>query len=195
MSIKMPNNTYLLASSTQGLTGPTSENILLQAAYHVPLVWSLGLASSDIKTLSRFDEEGYEYLVCGASVARKEFISRLTSRMKSARLAFAHHGDVSYHMKLFVDWLVTQTCEFICIDWTEYNFLNGDDHEFMIAAIAEAEIAPTGGVAKLTETSTVIEGTRFITLEQARAGDASQDEQYTFFRLLGDSSTISVPWS
>jgi len=190
----MSNNCYFLASNSPGLIEPVAGNILLEAPYHLPLVWMLGLASDDIMTMNRLDNEGRDYLVCGAWVARQTFIDRLASRIELARLAFAARGDVGYHMALFADWLATQNCAYLCINWTEYNFLNGDDHEWVVAAVGEAAQLPHVGISKLLETSTVIDGARFITLDQARAGDFSQDEQFTFFRLLGNSYSTPVPW-
>lgn len=190
----MANTSYLLGVDAPQPASPTPDNILLEAPYHLPLLWVACLAREQLFEQERVAADAEPYLGCGAVLARSAAMEQLRRRTDALANAFASRGDLRYHIALFLGWLDTLACEYLCLDWSEYNFLNGDEHERVKRAIAELDALPVSDCPTLLDVSTVIEGARFVTLEQAQAGDYSDDEMASFFRLLGDSYTVPVPW-
>jgi len=190
----MSNTSYLLSGDGLRPTLPSSTNILLEVPNHVPLLWLAALHSSDLFSEIRVGTNGKEYPACGAVVERIEAIDRLKFHSKFLHKIFMSRGDVRYHIALFGKWISELPCTHLCFDWTEYNFLNGDEHERICKAVDEMEHSNPVAHVLLQEISRISPGARFITLEQANAGDYTPDEMSTFFSLLGDSYKIAVPW-
>jgi hypothetical protein len=190
----MANRTYLVGhNGSEPPVSFTTDQLLLEAPYHVPLLWLACVDVSEAKRIPTRSRDGTAYDWCGASFLKADALARLCQRQPVIAGAFAHSGDLTYHINLFSGWLQQVEYSHLSINWTDYACLNEGDHELVISAIAEAAspcISPSG---PLVTVSTVMPDTRFLTLDQARQG-FTQDEMANFFRLFGESYTRPVPW-
>ncbi|MGI1677610.1 MAG: hypothetical protein K6L75_02680 [Cellvibrionaceae bacterium] len=175
------------------------ENWLLAAGNAIPLFWFFIFKSSDLKfhPINHDEEEAgsWEAPLNIPSTESKLAAKNLKENLPLLDEWFGEKGSLQYHVELFSNWLESIPYKYVTLDWYEPLAEGEEESVFYEECITRIENKDISIRSKLIEESTIDPSVRFITLDEAKEGKFTSEEQHNFFFLLGDGDYHQPPWS
>lgn len=199
----MSNRAYLAVSDIERIypgfqneTFDQRESWVLASAGCVPLLWLPLFTEGDLAAATFQDRHGpIEALAPLAEL--KAALARLRLRAPTLNRWFAASGGVAHHAELLLDYLGQQTGKYVTlqVDEIECLYAEGQFNELLRGCLRLLDAADSEAKDYLIELSTVMPERRFITLAEANEGTYDQEDQWNFFRILGEGYLKAPPWT
>ncbi|MBL8622886.1 MAG: hypothetical protein JNK64_16335 [Myxococcales bacterium] len=197
----MSNRAYLTVTPWARIY-PSFGDLAYQADAHtalasagcVPLTWLALFSSADLtsQTFPRKPPVTVEAPLAPTADA----VARLRARRAWLQALFTDRGPIGYHIDLLLAHLATYDGAWISIELEEIAALHRDAaawHQQLRAALTALDREDADAARPLlAEISTVMLDRRFVTLADAPA--ATREEQWNFFRLLGEGWARAAAW-
>lgn len=167
----------------------------LASAGCVPLAWLLLFRPGDLVTAA-FEPEGEKIEVTAPIVRKEKAIANLSEARAWVDPLFVANGGLGYHLDLFVEHLAGSDHQHLTMEIEEIEALHDDGEVLghLRACLTALEARDPRVKEELVWLSTVLVERRFVTLEDAQEGRAEKEDQWNFFRLLGEGWEREAAW-
>lgn len=200
----MSNRAYLTLSpferiypSAGGFTFSAKDHTALASAGCVPLLWLAAFSESDLHTHTFApDKNRPKPLTVEAPLCRTEdALARLEDRSAWLAALYADRGDLEHHLGLLLTHLRSYEGAWMSIELEEIAALHQVPTAFyaeLRACLGLLEQRAPETRERLAALATVMLDTRIISLDDAP--NATREEQWNFFRVLGEGWARETPW-
>lgn len=173
------------------------ENWLLAAGHAIPLMWMFLFKTVDLldHPINQDEEDAPEETIKIPCVETKIAAARLQERRQIINKWFGAHDGLDYHIDMFSTWLNSLPYAYLSLDWYELMVEEGLSMKYFEDLLAAIEADNPEAIPTLISVSTINPKIRFITLEDADAGNFNEAEKHNFFFLMGDGDHHVPPWS
>lgn len=144
-----------------------------------------------------FTAEGQTFTEVAPIVARAEGVKRLLSQRNFLNELFRSNGGLDHHIDMFAEYINSVDGEYATIELQEISWLYQDGEFQSLLRNCLQHLTAQSPEAKdaLITLSTVIDGRRFRTLQDAEGGDCEEEDMWNYFRLMGEPYIRNVPWA
>lgn len=173
------------------------ENSLLAAGHAIPLMWMFLFKVPDLldHPINQAEENSLDENIKIPCIETRTAATRLQEQKPLINKWFGNNGALDYHIDMFSTWLESLPYRYLSLDWYELMVEEGLTMTYFVELLAAVDAADQKAVSILVNLSTIDPAIRFITLEDADAGNLDEAEQHNFFYLMGDGDHHVPPWS
>lgn len=201
----MSNRAYLTVTpweriypSAGDLAFSPETHTALASAGCVPLVWVAAFSEADLRehTFPAAPPHRPAELTFRAPLSpTAAALERLAARADWLASLYADRGPLGYHVELFLRHLRSYDGAWLSIELEEIAALARDPQAFddeLRACLSLLDRRDAALRERLASFSTVLMDQRFVSLDDAPT--ATREEQWNFFRLLGEGWAKPTPW-
>lgn len=199
----MANRCYLSCSDHDGIYPSFSLpdfNTEVQWVVHgagcLPLIWLPMFTDGDLVS-KEFSAEGQTFTETAPVVSRMLGVERLLSLRGFLNKLFRENGGLDHHIDVFAEFIKSMDGEYVTIELQEISWLYqaGEFQPLLRRCLTNMAAQSTEAKDALITLSTVIDGRRFLTLEETEDGNYEDEDMWNYFRIMGEPYIRNVPWS
>jgi hypothetical protein len=199
----MSNRCYLVGTDERAIypsfvfakTFRPENDTYLASAGCIPLAWLLLFSQDDLVTKT-LTPEGGAVTVTAPIAEREPALARLAARGPWVSGLFEANGGLAHHFELFTDHVRGGDHHFLTIELEEISGLHpeGEVEARLRRCLAALDARDVAVKDELVWLSTVMIERRFVTLEDAHAGRAERQDQWNYFRIMGEGWSRPAQW-
>lgn len=160
-----------------------------------PLMWFFLFEDQDLKTTILTDEAFLEHPLLAPIALREDVIKRLEDKADFIDGLFAENGGLKHHRELYIDFLKKCEGKYCTIDFYEVLWDDPKEfHEEVITCLKKMRLLDPSVIEELMNFTAIDFDRKFITLEDADAGNYEEEDCENYFHIMGASYMRDVPW-
>lgn len=153
--------------------------------------------TDDDLVTKEFTAEGQTFTETAPIVSRTAGVERLLSQRAFLNDLFRDNGSLDHHIDMFSEYIKSVDGEYATIELQEISWLYEDGEFQPLLRGCLKDLADQSSKAKDAHItlSTVIDGRRFLTLQDAEDGNYEEEDMWNYFRIMGEPYIREVPWA